>query len=220
MDPSRASHFSQKLHGNNDDHSTKTYPTHLENISDRHKVTILTQTFPGIRPDDIKRALTKCRGLLAHAIDVLLDQVFLKERGHKIKRVRFPTESKPDSCPRVTIGREAPKMVSSRSRRSHNTDRRFGGNGRLKNGTEVRCSTSSNQTRPAPKSSLEKHPMKNFNDKGKANVLDLVKVPHLSTVGNRKDGGRGDGKAKSMRRRTGKEKDGAQCKDITEAPKR
>jgi len=219
MNPSSASHFPQKLHGNSDVPSTMTYPTHLDNISDRHKVAVLTQTFPGVKPDDIKRALKKCRGPVVHAIDVLLDQVFLKECGHKIKRVRFSTESKPDSCPRVTIGLEVPKMVSGRPRRSGNTDRRSGADGRFKSGKERRCSASSNQTRPAPKSALEKHSMKNY-DKGKADVLDLVKNPYVPTVGKRKDDGRGDGEAKSMRRRTGNKKDGGQCKGITEAPKR
>jgi hypothetical protein len=220
MDPSSASHFLQKLQGNNNSPSTKTYPTHLENISDRHKVAILTLTFPGIRPDGIKRTLKKCRGLVVHAIDVLLDQVFLKGSGHTIKRVRFSTESKPDSCPRVTIMRKVPEIVSSRPRRLPNTDGRSEVNGRLKNGTERHCSTSSTQSKPPPKSSLENHSIKTSNNKGNANVLDFAKVPHVPKVGKRKDDGRGDGKAKSMRRRTGKKTDGGQCKGITKAPER
>jgi hypothetical protein len=213
MDPPSASHFQQKLHGNNDYPSTKTYPIHLENISDRHKVAVLTLTFPGIGPDDIKRALKKCRGLVVHAIEVLLDQVFLKGSGHKIKRVKISTKSKPSSYPRATIMQKAPKIVTSRPRRSPNTDRRSGANGRLKNGTERHCSTSSIKPKLPPKSSLEKHSMKNSNDKDKANVLDPVRVPHVPKVGKRKDGGRGDGKAKSIRRRTGEKEDGGQCSD-------
>lgn len=201
--------------------SAKIYPTHLENISDRQKLAVLTQTFPGIKPTDVKRALNKCRGLVVHTIDVLLDQIILlKESGQKDQRVGFATESKPNSRPRVIIRRKVSKAASSGPRRVHSTTRRLRGNGKLKYCLDRRLSSSSDQPKLALKSSLKKPFIKHSSDKGKRSARDFVNILDVPTAGKPKDGSRDDRKTRSMRRRTDKNKGGGRDKDIGETPKR
>jgi len=80
-----------------DKHQAQTHYAYLDGLDDASKIAVLTETFPGIRPFDIKWTLDKCKGKAALAIDELLNQVFLEDSGHRHKSIDafFETELEP-----------------------------------------------------------------------------------------------------------------------------
>jgi hypothetical protein len=89
-----------------DKHLAQIYNAHLENLDDASKEAILIETFPGIRPFDIKWTLNKCKGKAALAIDELLNQVFLEGNGHRHQGIEAFSASELPPRPRKGKGRK------------------------------------------------------------------------------------------------------------------
>ena len=181
-----------------DSHFAKIYPTHLENLSDRHKVIILLQIFPGIRPPEVKRALNKCKGKAAFAIDVLLDQVFREDSGLRYQGVNRVKESTLYSHPRNGTARKAPVAATGRPRHSHNTTR-FRTKGQVKFSLDRRPRAPFDYKQVAPKN-FARPLVKHCNDKSNENAGALPKILDVPVTRQRKDSGKDDGRAKSRRR--------------------
>lgn len=87
-------------------HLTAIYSDHLESLDDASKEAVLIETFPGIRPFDIKWTLSKCKGKAALAIDELLNQVFLEDTGRRHQGIEAFSESELPPRPRKGRGKK------------------------------------------------------------------------------------------------------------------
>lgn len=87
-------------------HLAQIYNANLENLDNASKIAVLTETFPGIRPFDIKWTLNKCKGHATLAIDELLNQVFLEDSGHRHQGIEAFSESELPPRPRKGKGRK------------------------------------------------------------------------------------------------------------------
>ncbi len=189
MDASSTSRRAYKQLKSRSKHIAKIYLTNLENLPDRLKVAVLTQTFPGIRHSDTKQALKKCKGKVAHAIDVLLDQVFQKTNESQ-QRVKVLAKSKSPSRQRKTRRRPPAAFY----RRSHNTMGTFRRNHRAKSGLNGRFRTPLHRTL-ATQRYIRKPPGRDCVDKGKGSARELLTGLNVPAPGKLKD----DDKATSVR---------------------
>ncbi len=104
--------FSEIVHGideeleGQDKRLVQIYNAHLESLDDASKITVLLETFPGLRPFDIKWTLNKCKGKAALAIDELLNQVFLEDSGHRHQGIEAFSESELPPRPKKRKGRK------------------------------------------------------------------------------------------------------------------
>jgi hypothetical protein len=183
------------------------YPTHLDNLSDRHKVAVLVQTFPGIRPSELKWTLNKCKGRATLALDVLLDQIFLGGSGIRSQEPKAVTKSKLRPRPRNFTGIKPSVAVARQPKKSHNTARRFRSKGRIRLSIDRRPRPPFDHENVAPKSFVKKPLIKQSDHKSKASTRDLSKILNIH-VGKRKDRRKDDGKARSMQQ--SKDKNGGE----------
>lgn len=85
--------------------SNDTYNAQLEGLDNASKEAVLVETFPGLKPFDIKWTLNKCKGNAGLAIDELLHQVFLEENGERQKGIEAFSESDLPERPRKGKGK-------------------------------------------------------------------------------------------------------------------
>jgi hypothetical protein len=179
------------------------YPTNLDNLSDRHKVAVLVQTFPGIRPTELKWTLIKCKGRATLALDVLLDQIFLGDSGIRSQEPKAASKSKLRPHPRNFTGSKPSVTVTGRPKKSHNTARRFRSKGRIRLSLDRHPRPPFDHENVTPKGFVKRPLIKQSSDKSKGSTRDLSKILNVS-VGKRKDIRKDDGKARSMQQSKGK----------------
>jgi hypothetical protein len=106
LEPSHILNGTDEEVDSHDKHLTQIHDAHLESLDDASKIAVLTETFPDIRPFDIKWTLNKCKGKAALAIDELLNQVFLKDSGHRHQGIEAFSESELPPRPKKGKGRK------------------------------------------------------------------------------------------------------------------
>lgn len=85
---------------------TEVYNAQLEGLDLESKEAVLIETFPGLKPFDIKWTLNKCKGNAGLAIDELLHQVFLEENGGRRKGIEAFSESDLPERPKKGKGKK------------------------------------------------------------------------------------------------------------------
>lgn len=76
-----------------DSNLNENHGSHLEGLDDASKEAQLIETFPGLKPFDIKWTLKKCKGSAELAIEELLNQSFLEDSGHRRRGIDAFSES-------------------------------------------------------------------------------------------------------------------------------
>ena len=112
VEPSDMANGTDEESGGQNDHLAKVYNVHLDSLDDASKEAVLIETFPGIRPFDIKWTLNKCKGKASLAIDELLNQVFLEDSGHRRQRIEAFSESELPPRPRKGKGKKKRLAIS------------------------------------------------------------------------------------------------------------
>jgi hypothetical protein len=115
LEPSgKANGADEESEGQND-HLARVYNVHLDSLDDARKEAVLIETFPGIKPFDIKWTLNKCKGRASLAIDELLNQVFLEDSGHRHQGIEAFSESEMPPRPRKGKGKKKRLAVTDES---------------------------------------------------------------------------------------------------------
>ena len=115
LEPSGKANGADEESEGQDDHLAKVYNVHLDSLDDARKEAVLIETFPGIRPFDIKWALSKCKGKASLAIDELLNQVFLEDSGHRHQGIDAFSDSEMPPRPRKGKGKKKRLAVTDES---------------------------------------------------------------------------------------------------------
>jgi hypothetical protein len=106
LEPSGMANSTDEQSGGQNDHLAEVYNVNLDSLDDASKEAVLIETFPGIRPFDIKWTLNKCKGKASLAIDELLNQVFLEDSGHRHQGIEAFSESELPPRPRRGKGKK------------------------------------------------------------------------------------------------------------------